>query len=76
MFDIGLFFEIFFYYSQDIAKVEASIDTFSKQMEVYRTDKERWMERFKDQSIYLDKLQKEAEQTVCLTRKIIQIEHN
>lgn len=34
-------------------------------MEVYRTDKERWMERFKDHSIYLDKLQKEAEQTVC-----------
>lgn len=34
-------------------------------MEVYRADKERWMERFKDHSIYLDKLQKEAEQTVC-----------
>lgn len=46
-------------------------------MEVYRTDKERWMERFKDHSIYLDKIQKEAEQTVCvrsLRRKNKQIE--
>lgn len=49
---------------QDIARVEASIGQFSKQMEVYRIDKERWSSRFKVSRAQLTEIQKEINNMV------------
>lgn len=51
---------------QDIAKVEASIGKFSKQMEVCRMDKERWMGRFKASRALLAEIQNEISILVSL----------
>lgn len=56
---------------QDIAKVEASIDTFGKQMEVFRIDKERWMGRFKTNMIILEQLQNEVKENVSNNHQLI-----
>lgn len=49
---------------QDIARVEASIGQFSKQMEVYRIDKERWSSRFKVSRAQLTEIQNEINNMV------------
>lgn len=52
------------FFFQDIARVEASIGQFSKQMEVYRIDKERWSSRFKVSRAQLTEIQKEINNMV------------
>lgn len=52
---------------QDIAKVEASIGKFSKQMDVCRMDKERWMCRFKASRAQLAEIQNEIAALVSCT---------
>lgn len=54
----------FFLNSQDIARVEASIGKFSKQIEVFRIDKDRWMQRFKASRNQLAELNNEIAQLV------------
>lgn len=54
----------FFLNSQDIARVEASIGKFSKQIEVFRIDKDRWMQRFKASRNQLAELNNEIGQLV------------
>lgn len=50
--------------SQDIAKCGASIGKFSKQAEVYKQDKERWMGRFKTSRSQLAEIQTEIDNMV------------
>lgn len=52
------------FFLQDIARVEASIGQFSKQMEVYRIDKERWSSRFKVSRAQLTEIQNEINNMV------------
>lgn len=44
---------------QDLGRVEASIGNFAKQIETYKTEKERWLKRFKDGKAELVQLTKE-----------------
>lgn len=61
----------FCYLLQDIARVEASIDKFSKQMEVFRTEKDRWMSRFKASRAQLIELQNEIAEMVTYMTSIM-----
>lgn len=57
-------------YLQDLAKVEASIGKFSRQMEVYRIDKDRWMCRFKESRAQLAEAQNTIATLVSINEKL------
>lgn len=61
---------------QDIARVEASIGKFVKQIEVCRNDKERWMSRFKSSRLQLTKIQNEIATLVSNFDSISELNSN